>query len=138
MNGATWDSMPMSSRASVRRAGTVAGTWALTGERKHGRLEPHRDFLGNGPGAFELVGRYETLRFAGCLLPGTGFGFPASSSLSANADRAATAGLNWYLNRYVKVQGDVILETIDDPARSPAPSTHGRFTSAVLRLQFRL
>lgn len=124
---------------SIRASGWyVAGTWALTGERKHGRLEPHRDFLAGGPGAFELVGRYETLRFGDASYPGTGFGFPASSSLSANSDRAATGGLNWYLNRYVKVQGDVILETIADPARSPAPSTHGRFASTVLRVQFRL
>ena len=116
----------------------VAGTWALTGERKHGRLEPRHDFLEGGPGAFELVARYDTLRFHAASYPGTGFGFPASASLSANSDRAATAGLNWYLNRYVKVQGNVILETIADPARSPAPSTHGRFTSALLRFQFRL
>jgi phosphate-selective porin len=124
---------------SIRASGWyVAGTWALTGERKHGRLEPHRDFLEGGPGALELVGRYEALRFEDASYPGTGFGFPASASLSANSDRAATAGLNWYLNRYVKAQGDVIFETIADPARSPAPSTHGRFTSAVVRVQFRL
>jgi len=42
------------------------------------------------------------------------------------------------LNRYVKVQGDLIRETIADPPRSPAPSASGRFTSFVLRFQFRL
>jgi phosphate-selective porin OprO and OprP len=116
----------------------AAGTWALTGERKHGRLLPQHDFLEGGLGAFELVARYDTLRFHDASYPGTGFGFPASSSLSANSDRATTAGLNWYLNRYVKVQGNVSLEAIADPARSPAPSTHGRFASAVLRFQFRV
>ena len=48
----------------------VAGTWALTGERKHGRVEPHRDFLERGLGAFELVGRYEKLRFNDATYPG--------------------------------------------------------------------
>jgi phosphate-selective porin len=110
----------------------------LTGERKHGRLEPRHDFLEGGLGAFELVARYDMLRFNDATFPGTDFGFPAASKLAANSDRAATAGLNWYLNRYVKVQGNVILEMIADPARSPAPSTNGRFTSAMLRVQFRL
>jgi phosphate-selective porin OprO/OprP len=116
----------------------VAGTWALTGERKHGRLEPHRDFLTKGIGAFELVARYEALRFNDATYPGVDFGFPATSSLAGNTDYAATAGLNWYVNRAIKVQGDVIRETIADPARSPAPSAAGRFTSVVLRFQFRL
>lgn len=125
--------------SSIRaHAWYVAGTWALTGERKHGRLEPHRDFLIRGLGAFELVARYEALRFNDASYPGAGFGFPTISSLAANTDHATTAGLNWYVNRYVKVQGDLIRESIADPARSPAPSAAGRFTSAVLRFQFRL
>jgi phosphate-selective porin OprO/OprP len=116
----------------------VAGTWALTGERKHGRVEPHRDFLDRGLGAFELVGRYEELRFNNATYPGAIFGFPTVGSLAENSDRATTVGLNWYLNRYVKVQGDVIRESIADPPRSPAPSTGGRFTSVVVRVQFRI
>jgi phosphate-selective porin OprO and OprP len=124
---------------SVHAAGWyIAGTWALTGERKHGRLEPRREFFGQGLGAFELVARYEALRFNDATYPGAVFGFPTSQSLQANGDRATTVGLNWYLNRYVKLQGDVIHEAIADPPRSPAPSTGGRFTSAVLRFQFRL
>jgi phosphate-selective porin len=125
--------------SSIRAAAWyVAGTWALTGERKHGRLEPRRDFPSRGLGAFELVARYERLRFDDATYPGVDFGFPATSSLAANFDHATTAGLNWYLNRNVKVQGDLIREVIADPARSPAPSAGGRFTSAVLRFQFRL
>src|SRR4029453_9507520 len=64
----------------------VAGTWALTGERKHGRLEPQHDFLEGGLGAIELVARYDTLRFLDASYPGSGYGFPAASSLSANSD----------------------------------------------------
>jgi phosphate-selective porin OprO/OprP len=124
---------------SIRAGGWyVAGTWALTGERKHGRLEPRREFLGQGIGAFELVARYEGLRFNDASYPGAIFGFPTAESLQANGERATTVGLNWYLNRYVKLQGDVIHEAIADPERSPAPSTGGRFTSVIFRVQLRL
>ena len=116
----------------------VAGTWALTGEPKHGRLEPKRDVLRGGFGALEIAARIETFRFDAVSYPTSAFGFPNPSKLRANADRVATFGINWYLNHYVKVQANLIREAIDDPDRSPAPSGDGRFTSAVIRLQFRL
>jgi hypothetical protein len=40
------------------------------------------------------------------------------------------------LNRYVKVQPNVVIEAIRDPQRSPAPSAAGRFISGVVRFQF--
>jgi phosphate-selective porin OprO/OprP len=110
-----------------------AGTWLVTGERKRGRVEPAHDVLRGGIGAVELKARIESLRFNTALYSGA-FG-PAK--LFANADRAATVGINWYANHYVKLQCDVIFESIDDPTRSPAPASDGRFTSTVLRLQFR-
>jgi phosphate-selective porin OprO/OprP len=116
----------------------LAGTWALTGERKHGRLDPRHDFLNGGIGALELAARYERLLFNDSTYPGEQYGFPATSKLAGNSDRALTVGLNWYLNEYVKLQGNVIVETIADPSRSPAPSTNGRFTSTLFRVQIRL
>jgi phosphate-selective porin OprO/OprP len=115
----------------------VAGTWAVTGERKHGRLEPHHDFLRGGAGAVELAARVESLGFDATTIPTTEFGFPDLSKFAGNADRAATLGVNWYLNRYAKIQANVIHESIDDPARSPAPTAGGRFTSTVIAMQFR-
>ena len=119
------------------RAWYVAGTWALTGERKHGRLEPRHDLLRGGIGAVELTARVEELRFEAASYPGSEFGFPTAATLSTNADRAITLGINWYLNHYVKIQGNIIREWIEDPARSPAPASGGRFVSPVLLLQFR-
>jgi phosphate-selective porin OprO/OprP len=116
----------------------AAGTWALTGERKHGRLEPRRDLLRGGAGAVELAARVEALRFHSSPYPTTEFGFPAASKLVANADHVTTLGINWYLNRYIKLQAGHIRESIDDPARSPAAAAGGRFVSTVLRIQFRL
>jgi len=111
----------------------AAGTWLLTGERKKGRIEPNRDLFQGGIGAIELAARVERLHFGSATYQDA----PAFAKLVGNADRAATFGVNWYVNHYVKIQGDVILESIDDPERSPAPSTNGRFTSTVLLVQFR-
>ncbi len=116
----------------------LAGTWALTGERKHGRLEPRHDLGRGGIGAFELAARVEALRFNSVDYPGSPFGFPSGAKLGTNADHVTTIGVNWYVNRYVKLQNNIIFESIEDPERSPAPSTGGRFTSAVFRIQFRL
>jgi phosphate-selective porin len=49
----------------------------------------------------------------------------------------STIGVNWYANHYVKLQTNVVMESIDDPQRSPAPASDGRFTSVVFLLQFR-
>jgi phosphate-selective porin OprO/OprP len=119
------------------KAWYVAGTWALTGERKHGRLEPRHDLFRGGIGAVELAARAEELRFESATYPGATFGFPTPTSLSTNADRAVTLGINWYVNHYVKLQGDIVMEWIEDPGRSPAPAAGGRFVSPVLLMQFR-
>jgi phosphate-selective porin len=115
----------------------LAGTWALTGERKHGRLQPHADFLRGGFGAIELAARVETLGFKGTTYPTTDFGLLDPEKLSANADHVTTVGVNWYLNHYAKVQLNVIREAIDDAERSPAPTANGHFTSTVIGMQFR-
>ena len=108
----------------------LAATWALTGEDKSGRLEPRRN-VPHGPGAIELVLRVEQLRFGAVELP-------AGKQVSTNADHVTTAGLNWNLNHYLRLQGNLVMESVDDPERSPAPTTIGRFIGAVFRLQFSL
>jgi phosphate-selective porin OprO and OprP len=114
----------------------LAGTWALTGERKHGRLEPSHDFMRGGFGAFELAVRTEGLGFKTAASPASPLLGPASMP-AGNADHSATVGLNWYVNHYVKLQGDVVMEWVEDPQRSPSPATGGRFMSTVFLLQFR-
>jgi phosphate-selective porin len=58
--------------------------------------------------------------------------------LLGNAERVTTFGVNWYLNHYLKIMGNVISESIDDPQRSPAPTSDGKFKSVVVRFQFRM
>jgi phosphate-selective porin OprO and OprP len=122
---------------SIRaRAWYLAGTWALTGERKHGRLEPSHDLMRGGYGAVELAVRTEALSFRSTATPAPLSGFAVVSPLAPNADHATTVGVNWYVNHYVKLQSDVVMEWIDDPQRSPSPATDGRFVSTVFLLQF--
>jgi phosphate-selective porin OprO/OprP len=116
----------------------LAGTWALTGERKHGRIEPRRDLFRGGFGAIELAARVEKLHFDSIAYPGSQFGFPSDGTLNGNADRVTTFGVNWYLNHYLKIQANVVMESIDDPERSPAPTADGKFKSVIFRFQFRI
>jgi hypothetical protein len=123
--------------APVRATGWyVAGTWALTGEKKRGRLDPRRSLGSGGAGAVELSGRIEKLAFGEVPSPGMAFDAAGVGSLLANAERVTTIGLAWYPIRYLKLQTDVVFEIIDDPQRSPAPRASGRFPSAVFLFQF--
>jgi phosphate-selective porin OprO and OprP len=112
----------------------VSGTWALTGERKaRGLDEPLRPFFQGGIGAVELAVRTEALDFSS-----TGSGEPSDSPraevIPPVADRVFTFGINWYLNRYMKVQANVVRERFSDPARSPTPGD-AAIMSTLLRFQ---
>lgn len=114
----------------------LAGTWALTGERKAGGIEPHHPIFQGGAGAVELVARFDELRFSS---DGTGgeppFRNPRAANILPNRDRVVTVGGNWYLNRYGRILFNAVRETIQDPLRSPMPEKT-RFWTGVLRLQF--
>ncbi|HEV8396120.1 MAG TPA: porin [Vicinamibacterales bacterium] len=127
--GAAGDALP-----GVTASGwSIAGTWVLTGERKDGRVDPEHSFFGDGYGALELVARIEALSFGAATTPGAAVS-PLAAPLAANADRAATVGLSWYLNRYLKVTGGAVFESIRDPERSPVPG-NGRVPTAVVQFQ---
>jgi phosphate-selective porin OprO/OprP len=79
----------------------VAGSVVLTGERASFKgVTPRKPFdLKNGGwGALELAGRYSVLRVDPDAFPTF-----ASPTTSAQEARAWAAGLNWYLNRNVKL-----------------------------------
>ena len=114
----------------------LAGTWALTGERKAGGIEPRRPIFQGGAGAVEVVARFEELRFSS---DGTGgeppFRNPRAAHILPNRDRVITLGANWYLNRFGRVLFNAVRETIQDAVRSPMPEKT-RYWTGVLRLQF--
>jgi phosphate-selective porin OprO/OprP len=79
----------------------VTGAWMLTGEdATYGPVAPHRPFnlREGGWGAFQLAGRYSELNIDHAAFPV--FADPTSSASSAYE---WSVGLNWYLNRNVRV-----------------------------------
>lgn len=116
----------------------VGGTWALTGESKSRGLDnPRRPFLRGGSGAVEVAARVEALRFGSAEQNGVPSSSPRADVILGNSDRALTLGVNWYLNRWVKIQGNLIREDIEDPAQGPLPDRAG-FWSRIVRFQFTL
>ena len=60
---------------------------------------------------------------------------PRSENILVSGDRVLTLGVNWTLNRFVKIQVNGIREHVEDPDRNPVPNG-AAFWSRVLRLQF--
>jgi phosphate-selective porin OprO and OprP len=116
----------------------VSGTWAVTGENKAAGLDtPRRPLPGGGFGAIEIAARLERLEFSSGAPGQAPSASPRADAIVGNGDRVVTLGANWYVNRWVKVQGNIIREAIDNPALGPLPS-QPTFWSRVLRLQLSL
>ena len=116
------------------RAWYVSGTWLLTGEKKERPVKAAGDFLQGGWGAFEVGARYERLWFdsvGGTDLPSRN---PRAETILPTADRALTVGVNWTVNRFVKVQINGIREHVEDIERNPVPGA-AAFWSRIVRLQ---
>jgi phosphate-selective porin OprO/OprP len=118
----------------------VSGTWALTGDRKADGLDAteHPIFQG-GVGAVELAVRVERLTFDSATSTSTSepSTSPRADVILGNSNRAVTIGANWYLNRWIKVQFNLIRETLTDPEQGPLPD-RSSFWSRAVKLQFTL
>ena len=62
------------------------------------------------------------------------FNNPRADNLRRNQDAVVTLGLSWYLNPWLKVQGNAIRESFDDLTRTPLDGT-ATYWSYVTRLQ---
>jgi phosphate-selective porin len=107
----------------------VAQGWYLSGSY---RLTPK----GSRYGRVDAAARYEMLSFGS-----GGDGEPSASARAdvvlGNTDRVTTFGVNWQVNRWVKVQANAIHEDIARPFMGPLPGRPG-FWSRVFRLQLTL
>lgn len=113
----------------------VSGTWAVTGEKKaDGLTEPRRPFLQGGYGAIELACRVERLAFGSGASGDEPSRSVRADVIAGNADRAVTLGVNWYLNRWGKLQFNAIRESLTDPSQGSRPLESG-FWSRVIRFQ---
>ena len=113
----------------------ISSTWVVTGENKAGGVEPRRPLLDGGFGAVELGARYERLRFGADDPAEPPEANPRAANLVETGNGAWTLGVNWYLNRWSKVQLNAIRESFDDIERSPV-SGRSSYWSGVCRLQF--
>lgn len=91
-------------------AGYAQMGYVLTGERRaynkqagaYGRVVPDVNFGKGGPGAIEVAGRYSVLDLNDANIPG-------------GRVQDLTAGINWYLNRYTRVEFNYIHPILDRP-----------------------
>ena len=106
----------------IERGWYVSGSYMITREHRSGFApkRPFRYFLvKGGPGAIEVAVRLEALRFASAEHPGLPSRSFRAANILQNSDRAATFGVNWYLNHWIKIQANFIREHIEDPPRRP-------------------
>lgn len=118
------------------RSWYVSGTWLVTGDAKARPVKPDADFLRGGIGAVEVAGRFERLWYdsvSDSQLPA--LRNPRAENIFPSGDRVLTLGVNWTLNRFLKLQVNVIRERVEDVERSPV-ANGAPFWSRVLRLQF--
>jgi phosphate-selective porin OprO/OprP len=112
----------------------AAATWLVTGDRKENFNNPRRPLFEGGIGAIELAARYEQLQFESEEKVGPAFRNPRAAHLLGNSDTVWTFGINWFVNRWVRVTVNVIREQFEDAVRTPEPGTT-EFRSGVARLQ---
>jgi phosphate-selective porin len=117
------------------RSWYVSGTWILTGERKRRPVRADESFLMGGWGAVELAARVERIRFDSAAGTDEPFRNPRAETIFPEANRALTLGVNWTLNRFVKLQFNGIREHVDDVERNPIVNG-AAFWSRIIRLQF--
>ena len=60
-----------------------------------------------------------------------------ADAVLGNRDRVTTLGLNWHVNRWVKVQANLMREDIGRPSMGPLPA-RSSFWSRAFRLQLTL
>ncbi|WP_448663566.1 OprO/OprP family phosphate-selective porin [Sphingomonas sp. CJ20] len=112
------------------KAWSVSGGWFVTGD-----LPPYNPRLGTfaqprvlrpvfdgGPGAIELLARYESIDYSGLPLGGKG--------------TAATAGVNWYLDSVIRLQFNVIHWNTNNRAGAYTGKDSGETASAGFGVTF--
>ena len=106
----------------IYRGWYLSGTWVITGESKAAGVVPRKNFLtGRGIGAFEVGVRAEQTRIGSAQHPGLPSRGTRAANVLGSSDRAWTFGGNWYLNRWMKIQGAGMREKIEDLQRAPIP-----------------
>ena len=113
----------------------VSGTYTITGEKKSRVQRPKNPLFQGGFGAVEVGARIESLRFRSGASGEEGSTSPRADVIVGNRNQVATFGVNWYVNRFFKIQANFIREKLDDPLQGPLPSKES-FNTKAIRFQF--
>ena len=115
----------------------VSGTAFVVGRLKSNGTAPRTPLWGGGIGAIQIGARVESLAF-GSTAPGDeALRAPRAANIRRNDIHALTLGVNWFPVRFVKLQGNVIREHVQDPERRPDPARPWG-TTGLFRVQFAL
>jgi phosphate-selective porin OprO and OprP len=112
----------------------VSGTYAITGEKKSRVHQPKKPLFKGGVGSIEVGARIESLEFKSGASGEPGSTSPRADVILGNRDQVTTFGVNWYVNRFFKIQANFIHEKLDDASLGPAPP-QATFNSKAVRFQ---
>jgi phosphate-selective porin OprO and OprP len=109
----------------------------VLGRLKSNGTAPRTPLWGGGIGAIQLAARIESLAFRSTTPGEEPLPTPRAPTIRPNDIHALTLGVNWFPVRFIKLQGNVIREHVQDPERRPdAARPWG--TTGVFRVQFAL
>lgn len=98
----------------ISRGGYASATWVVTGEKKGAdTVKPKHPLPGGGFGAVEVAGRFEWIDFGAGNESAASAG-PRAADLATQDARVITLGVNWYLNRFIRLRANLIHERRPD------------------------
>ncbi|MFN7916370.1 MAG: porin [Vicinamibacterales bacterium] len=124
--------------AARAQAYYVQGTWLITGETKDRPVDPANPLPMKGVGAVEIAVRLERMWFDSKATGEPAFSNSRAEVILPNGNKVFTAGLNWYLNRWMKLQFNAIHQEIEDAGRTPMLDGTTKFWGTVFRAQLAL
>src|SRR5262245_34060314 len=125
------------------KAWYVQGAWIVTREKLARPIEPTKGglFLG-GIGALMLSARFDKLGFGSKQGQDPPFRNTRAETVFPNSDSVWSGGFTYRANRWVKIQGNAIHESISDVERAPrdpgSETTIPAWWNFVLRFQFEI
>ncbi|MGE3957804.1 MAG: porin [Vicinamibacterales bacterium] len=114
----------------------VQGAWLITGDNKERPLDPDRPLPMKGVGAFEVAARWERMWFDSKPTGEPAFSNSRAEVIRPTGNKVLTLGVNWYLNRWVKLQFNAIHQELEDEGRTPLLDGRTTWWGSVLRAQF--
>lgn len=112
----------------------VGGSWLVTGDTKQEDLEPAKPLFQGGFGAVEVAARVEAFHMGSDGAGRLASSSPRALNILEHGDQVWTFGVNWYLNRFVRIQVNTIRERREE-GQVAIPGQESLW-SRVFRVQF--